>query len=209
MKRFFTIIPLQQPGALVSYRYEAVGNQRLQAEGKTAFPILTAMEGYLTAGEEFEAVAVYSPNQPASVHNLGLFREELNGFCRRTGAVCRQLREVAAEPGQEVAAQTALFQKLIDCVADDDELFACMTYGTKPQSTAVQMAVQYAYRLKRNASISCIVYGEIVRPEAAPQSWYGRVYDMTALVRLDEVVRMLADRGVSDPKGAIDALLSL
>lgn len=209
MKRFFTIIPLQQPGKLVPYRYEAVGNQKLQIEGETAFPILAAMEGYLTSGETFEAVAVYSPDQPASLHNLKLFREELDAFCRRTGAVCRKLWEVEAEPGQEVAAQTALFQKLIGCVADDDELFACMTYGTKPQSTAVQMAVQYAYRLKRNASISCIVYGEIVRPAAEPQSWHGRLYDMTALVRLDEVVRMLADRGVSDPKGAIDALLSL
>lgn len=32
---------------------------------------------------------------------------------------------------------------------------------------------------------------------------------MTALVQLDEIVRMLADRGVEDPKAVIDSVLAL
>ena len=40
-------------------------------------------------------------------------------------------------------------------------------------------------------------------------TWTGRVYDMTALVQLDEIVRMLADRGVEDPKAVIDSVLAL
>jgi hypothetical protein len=84
-----------------------------------------------------------------------------------------------------------------------------MTYGTKPLSTAVMMAVQYAYRVKQNTSISCIVYGQIDRPSKDPETWNAKVYDMTALVQLDEIVRVLADRGVANPKEAIDSILSL
>ena len=32
---------------------------------------------------------------------------------------------------------------------------------------------------------------------------------MTALGQLDEIVRMLADRGVEDPKAVIDSVLAL
>ena len=71
------------------------------------------------------------------------------------------------------------------------------------------MAVQYAYRVKKQTTISCIVYGQIQRPERDRSTWTGRVYDMTALVQLDEIVRMLADRGVEDPKAVIDSVQCL
>lgn len=108
-----------------------------------------------------------------------------------------------------VATHTATFQKLISYAQEDDELFACITFGTKPLSIAVRMAVQYAYRVKKNTSISCIVYGQIDRPGSDRSTWCAYVYDETALVQLDEVVRMLADRNVQDPKGTIDAILNL
>ena len=98
------------------------------------------------------------------------------------------------------------FQKLIDFVGDDDELFACITYGTKPMSMAVLMAVQYAYRLKSNTSISCIVYGQVDRSVSPPKAF---VYDETALVQMGEIIRVLAERGVSDPKRVIDGILAL
>ena len=93
---------------------------------------------------------------------------------------------------------------------DDDELFACMTYGTKPLSQAIMMAVQYAYRIKNNTSISCIVYGSIDRSQSRnPEEWIGYVYDETALVQLDEVVRILAARKVSNPQEIIRQILTL
>ena len=103
----------------------------------------------------------------------------------------------------------ALFQRLIDCVEDNDDLFACITFGTKPLSMAVRMAVQYAYRVKRNVSIPCIVYGSITRSGRDASTWTANVYDETALIRLDEIVRMLAERGVEHPRETIDRILEL
>ena len=84
-----------------------------------------------------------------------------------------------------------------------------MTYGTKPLSTAVIMAAQYAYRVKKNASLSCVLYGKIVRSKRDKATWYGEVYDMTALIQLDEIVRVLANRGVENPKETIDRILAI
>lgn len=93
---------------------------------------------------------------------------------------------------------------------DNDELFACTTYGTKPQAQAVMMAVQYGYRIKYNTSIACIVYGEIPRKEPDSDTWStAKVYDVTALTQMDEIVRVLADRKVADPKSVIKYILDL
>ena len=58
MQRFITVIPLQIAGQLRRYRYQAVGNTRLAMEEETSFPILTAINGYASQEEPFEAIAV-------------------------------------------------------------------------------------------------------------------------------------------------------
>ena len=48
--------PLQVPGRLDQYQYQAVGNQKLQMDRETSFPILTAVHGYVNPGETIELV---------------------------------------------------------------------------------------------------------------------------------------------------------
>ena len=43
MKKFFTVVPMQQKGDLTGYVYQARGNADLQIENATRFPILTAV----------------------------------------------------------------------------------------------------------------------------------------------------------------------
>lgn len=221
MKKFFTAIPLQpkekkpqpgekapQPKGLISAAYRAVGNSRLQMEEKTSFPILTAVNGYAQPGEEFRLIAVM-PESDDTNHNFEVLCRQFEELCRRKGLSCpKGVEQVFIGASQEVSTYVDTFQKLLDYVDDDDELFSCMTFGTKPQSQAMLLAIQYAYRVKRNASISCIVYGEVDRTR--PEPWdIGSVYDMTALVQLDEIIHILAERGVADPKAALNAILTL
>ena len=206
MKKFFTVTPLQKQGELKPQLYRAVGNARLQTEQATRFPILTAVNGYATPGEDFRLITVMTDTEDGR-YNCGLLREELERLCAEKGLVCsRGVETVSVPVDEQVATHVDTFQKLIDLVEDDDELFACMTYGTKPLSTAVQMAVQYAYRVKRNTSISCVVYGLLDWSVKPPVPF---VYDMTALIQLDELVRVLASHGVKDPKATIDRILAL
>ena len=209
MKKFMTAVPLQPvPSGLERVAYQAVDNTKLQMDRATSFPILTAVNGYARPGEEFRLIAVMADGE-ATRRNRDELANQLAELCGRRGLSCPGgVETVLVEDSQAVAAHARTFQTLLDYVDDDDELFSCMTFGTKPLSQAMMLAVQYAYRVKRNASISCVVYGEVDRSK--PRPWTeGWVYDMTALIRLDEIVHMLARQGVSDPRGALNAILSL
>lgn len=211
MKKFFTNIPLQVKDGLISYHYEAVGNEKLNIEGKTSYPILTAISGYVEKGEEFRLIAV-CPDSQDGRRNRDILETETNALCEHKGFHFRGVETVSSQTSERVADHAALFQKLIEFAEDDDELFACMTYGTKLQSHILTMAVQYAYRVKQNASISCIVYGYIDRTTGKPgdlSTYDAYVYDETALIHMDEIVRMLAERKVSDPKAIIDNILGM
>lgn len=207
MKKFFTVVPLQPNGNLGTINYQAVGNSKLQLDSPTSFPILTAINGYVQPGEDFRLIAVTSKgNNP---QNLETLKHQLEELCKQKGFTCsRGVETVLIGDDQRVSTHAETFLKLLDYVEDNDELFSCMTFGTKPQSQAMMLAVQYAYRVKKNTSLSCIVYGEVDRK--GPPPWTeGFVYDMTALIQLDEIVHLLASRGVSDPKAVLDGLLSL
>ena len=209
MKKFITVVPYQVIGQLRSYVYQAVGNSRLQMEDKVSFPILTAVNGYLQPGEPAKVLAL-TPETEDGQRNLEQLEEQLDGLCARQGLEKPQVVRIPLTEGDQVSAHVDAFQALIDQVEDDDELFACETYGTKPLSPAVMMAVQDAYRGKRNTSFTCIVYGGGDRSQGRdPECWVGYVYDETALVQLDEIVRTLADRKVSDPRAVIRRILDL
>ena len=209
MKKFITVVPLQKDGQLKKYVYRAMGNSRLQLDTAVSFPILTAMHGYLEPGERSKLVALWQDTEDGR-RNLRILREQMEEVCAKRNLALPELDSVKIGMEDTVSTHVDNFQKLIDQVEDDDELFACITFGTKPASQTVLMAAQYAYRIKRNASISCIVYGGVDRSMGEdPSQWAPAVYDETALAQLDEIVRLLADRGVSNPREAIRQILSL
>lgn len=207
MKKFFTRVPLQPKGKLDKYLYNSKGNSKLQINKQISFPIITAINGYCEDNEEIEVYAIINDTE-AELYNYEILCNELGEIIKEKNLICKLgVQKIEADSEQDVIAQTNLFQRLIDVVDDNDELFACITFGTKPQTTVMQMAIQYAYRIKKNTSISCMVYGEIVRPEG--KDWYGNIYDMTALVQLDELVNVLAVQKVDNPKDIIRTILSV
>ena len=107
----------------------------------------------------------------------------------------RGIEVVSAPADAGVRSNIEAFQRLIEMVHDNDEMYACMTYGVKPLSQIMIMAIQYAYRLLDNASISCLVYGRIDRKDREVKGAY--VNDMTALIQLDEITRLLAANKVA------------
>lgn len=176
------------------------------------FPIIAAMNAYLQPGEEFRVIEVTGSDE-VSVENTRILSAEIEEVCRERG--CRLsggLERVPAPKNQSVSENLALFQRLIEKVDDDDELFACITFGTKPMSMSLLTAVRYAYRLKKNTTISCVVYGEPIRVRDADGKLHtegANIYDETAMVQLDEITVALANRGVSNPKAFIDILFQL
>ena len=211
MKKFFTNIPLQKEGQLDKFVYKSRGNARLSMQEPTSFPIIPAISGYVKADEAFRVIAVVQKNDDAK-RNCDALEQELRDLCKRKGLSFPEngIEIVQGPETQMVSDNVGTFQSLINYVDDDDELFACVTFGTKPMSMALLMAVRYSYRIKVNTTVSCIVYGEIDRSEGKDRkNWKATIYDETALVQLDEITRVLADRNISNPKSIIDKMINL
>mgnify|MGYP000012353129 CR=1 FL=1 len=206
MKKFFTVVPKQPVGGLKSYVYQAVENLKLQMDKETRFPIISTINGYAIPGEDFRMIAVMQAAGNEE-RNIEVLKEEFANLCKEKNLLCsRGLEVIKVSPDEKVSTHIETFQTLLDYVDDDDELYLCITYGSKPIQNCVMLAIQYAYRIKKNASISCVVYGCIERDK---EPWYGAIYDVTALLQLDEIIHTLAEQGVKNPKKALDVILSL
>ena len=207
MKKFLTRVPLQVRGNLQKMKYMAADHEKLQMDSEVSFPILTAVKGYVQENEELEILAVVADTE-AEENNYQELCRQAEEICKKKNTGKLTITKVTIKSDQSVLSQVESFQKLIDYIDDNDEVFVCMTFGTKPQSQVMMMAAQYAYRVKENVSIECVLYGEVDR-SAGIGNEVGRVYNMTALVQIDEVVRILAERKVQNPKKILEQILAL
>ena len=214
MKKFFMIAPLQpvfldsETGEVIkdllcSSIYQAAGNRKLMYQHKTRFPLIPVINGYALEGEEIRVIAV-TPDTKSAWYHIEQLKEELAGLQERKKFVCRGVEPVRVTDAGDVETQIEIFQKLLPFVEDGDILYGCLTYGNKPMPIAELMAIQYGYRTLRNVSIGCLVYGELDHSrEEAPMT----LFDITALIQLDEIVRVLAERKVRDPRAILERLI--
>lgn len=232
MKKFFMITPLQprKPFDQLEYtKYEAVGNSKLEFH-ETRFPIMAVINGYAEKGEEIRLIAV-TPETENTPYRIEQLKAELKALQEEKGFLCPYGEDgvdvVSLTYAGDVATQIELFHKLLPYIEDNDILYGCLTYGDKPMPIAELMAIQYGYRVLNNVSIGCLVYGEkdhskiignkldkngkvITNKAGEPILDYAsRIFDITALIRLDEIVRLLADNRVKNPLKVIEHILDL
>lgn len=198
MKKFFTMVSLQHQvgvSGLKQNHYEAVGNSLLEMEGETCYPIVPAINGYAKEGESIRVFAIIS-NPEYMEDNYKILCEQVDAVCRAKGILCPNgVEKIIISKEQNVTDHIESFMKLISYTEDDDELFGCLTYGTKVNTITLLMAIQYAYKIKMNASISCLVYGDYNRFDGTT-----KIYDVTALAQMSEIVSFLAEKKIQDPE---------
>lgn len=200
MKVFITFSPQQVK--LNSYVYETQGNERL-AYGPTGFPIIPVINGYAEPGEPFRVILIIQEHPPCH-RNADTFRSELEALCTARGLLCEEVQVLHVPYDDHVSTHIETFQKLIDVIRDGDDLHACITYGSKPAPMAELMALRYARQLKKDTYVSCIVYGQVNF-----QLQEAKIYDETALVHLDDIIRVLAQTGTPDPGRILKNIIEL
>ena len=181
--------------------YAPVDNPDL-AFGETCFPVLPLVNAYIEDGEPFKIVAVVYdiPNCHA---NLAQMKDEIARLCAEKGAE-PEYDEIVVPFDNSIPAVLNVYRELIKRVEDGDELYADITFGSKPMPIVIIMALQFAYRTKKDVSIEGVTYGAI---EFHLPSQPKVIYDVTALVQLDELVRLMADSDVADPAGIIGQII--
>lgn len=206
MKKFFSISPFQpvksDKGGLKSYVYKAIDNSLLQYNKEISFPILAVINAY---ADKDEAIEVYTvvPQYNNSKEHYEEFRAQLDELEKDKGFKS-VLKEISVNYDDSLDTLLDLFQKLLDCVCENDKLYMCITYGSKPMPIVQIMAINYAYRVFENVRIGAVAYGKFDHDKK--ESF---IYDVTSLFYMDEIVRSLAQNKVKNPKEIIKKLINV
>lgn len=209
MKKFISYMPRQIPRPA---RYEAVDNEVLhyglsgEPPRETQWPIVPVLNGYAKAGEEITVLAITEEDYPNCKQNYDAFSAEVAALCeeRRVKLSDDKVTLVPVKYADDVVQCIDSFQKVLDYIEDGDELYVCVTYGSKVAEIILMMTIRYARMFKKDIYIACVAYGgyDFI-------SKTSKIYDETALVQLDDIVRVLAQRGVKNPKEMIQKFLNL
>lgn len=200
MKKFITVISLQTRD-LLPLKYIPDDNVKLSVRREVSFPILLAIDNFAEKGEQIEIVPVIIYNSESSDRNYEIFQKELAEIADNKGFTY-VMNPVRKDISDNIEINIKLFSDLIGKVNDNDELYACITFGTKPISVVTMMALNYAYKVKENIDVSLIMYGS--------GKWDGnKLYDVTPMFYIDSAVNHLAKMKLQKPENALRVLLGI
>lgn len=204
MKKILTIAPLQhvETGNLI---YDAVNNEKLQYNVPTCFPVLPLIYGYVKAEDAVEVYVLTTENHEIALENYRIMEREVTSLCEEIGASC-SISKINIPFDETVEAHLDTFKKLIDKISDGDTVFVDMTYGPKCLAIILMMAMNYGYRICKDCTMECFVYGSLDFRDGHPCG--RRIYDITSLFLMDQIVNELAKSKNTNPMKAIESILA-
>ncbi len=205
MKKIITVAPLQhvEAGNLI---YDAVNNEKLQYDVPVCFPVLPLIHGYVESGEAVEVLVLTTENHETAQGNYQKIECEVTGLCESIGASCT-VSKIDIPFDETVEAHLNTFKTLIGKISDGDTAFVDMTYGSKCQALILMMAMNYGYRACKDCTIECFVYGSKDFRDGHPCGQ--RIYDITSLFLMDQIVNELAKGKNKNPMKAIESILNV
>jgi hypothetical protein len=211
-KTFICIIPFQGKNSktgedmLKPVVYTPSGNSRLEY-GETRFPIVPVINGYAESGDKIRVIAIVTDGDNFRYNYETYFVPEITALAEKNDYDFAGIEAVNTPDSEDIETQLALFADLIRTIGEDEELSACITYGTKPTPIVQFIALNYAYKLKSGASIGCIAYGRFLHNDDG--RGLGVIYDQTALFYMDSIVNKLAEMKAPHPEKVIRAMLGI
>lgn len=101
-----------------------------------------------------------------------------------------------------IDTQLDTFGKITEKTDDGDILYVCMSYGSKAVPVIQMMAMNYAYKVRKNVSIGCVVYGSV---DFNTKEMC--IYDITSLFYMNQIIDTIAEMKPADPASAVKMLL--
>ena len=201
MKKYISTITLQTGGTQKHYYRDEKGLDTPRVY--TAFPILQQISDTAAAGEDIRVITIVVGGIQNN-QNYTAFAQELDSLAKERGFSFTHTA-IDKEDTEEVNSIITLFSNIINQVSDGDQLYACVTYGTKPIATVTTMALHYAYRIKENVVVKAVKYG--LKDWNATQEPVCILYDTTALFYIDCLIDRIAAMKLEDPESALKSLI--
>jgi len=222
-KTFITAIPFQphdkdgdkSKDQLRAVVYPAKGNSKLEY-GETRFPIIPVINGYTESGDKIRVIAILTDGDNFKYNYKTYFTDEINGIIRAKELILNEnkIEIITTADSEDIETHLKLFSDTISKISDNEELYACITYGTKPLPIITSYSLNYIHKFKKDVSIECIVYGRYMNnnPKLTPDEneknkENNGIYDTTSLFYMDSMVNKLAEIKAPNPEKAIRIML--
>lgn len=209
MKKFITYVSLQPEGQLKPVQYVPDFNKKLALDRAVCYPVTALVNGYAQEGERIQLIVIMEENNADCERNLKILKEEVAQAAQDQKALFQEDQDVFQiyYPKEESAeSHLQIYTNLIHLLQDGDEVYTCITYGTKPVPIVEMMALNFAYKARKNVSIGCIVYGKMNRKGT---EIFPYIYDVTALFYMNQISDTLAEQHVKNPERLIRTMLQL
>jgi len=223
-KTFITAIPFQphdkygdkSKDQLRAVVYPAKGNSKLKY-GETRFPIIPVINGYAEKGDKIRVIAILTDGDNFKYNYETYFINEINRIIKEKELVLNgnEIEVIKTADSEDIETHIKLFSDIMTAIGDNEYIYACITYGTKPTPIIESMALSYAHRLK-NVSVECIVYGRYMNhntwlsdKENEKNKENNGIYDTTSLFYMDSIINKLAEMKAPNPEKAIRIILGV
>ena len=205
MKKFLTYVSMQYGNDLSKVLYTPVDMDLVVTPKPVSFPITVMIDNFLEDGEEAEILCMMERDNESVKNNYIHLKEDVEALGKDTSKII--WTPIDAEREEDIESQLLLFERLISHINDNDKMYVCETFGTKPVPIIEMMALNFAYRTCKDVIIEKIVYGKINREKGQVKDAF--LYDVTASFFMNQIVNHLPLDGPTEPKTMIRRLLGL
>ena len=137
----------------------------------------------VTGVERDEFASVDSP----VVVNYKKYKEEITAITSEKNVEVEFI-EMNAEKDFDSLTFNRFFKAVTSVIQDGDRLFADITFGMKPFSFSLFVALAYAVKACNNVVLDTIIYAQrFTGTDSAEKSTKSRIYDMTSLFFLNDI----------------------
>lgn len=205
-KVFITVVAEQR--TFNAYHYISNSNDSIRYEGKTEYPIFNVIANNVADQAEVEIIAIkfegvlFDKNYQVLKRNIAEF-EASHKIKIKLTTIERGIKETEVE-------HVELFKVLLEKISDNCDIFADITYGTKPTPIIIFAALNYSDKLKKNVEIKNIVYGKIVWGDKEKnENDAAFIYDVKKLFYMNSIVDNIASAGEDNAEEAVNMLFDM
>lgn len=201
-KVFLSVMLLQK---MQSTKYISDDYEISVAEYK--FPLSYILEQNVQDGDVVEVMTVVERGEGTvctSAENYELYKKEVeNIVAEKQGAV--HFTEVTVHKEFDSLTFNRFFKEISGKITDGDRIYADITFGMKPYSLSMFIALAYASKAAENVYVEEIIYAmKYSGTEIAEKVNTSKIYDLTGLYHLNNI----AGNAVNGQKNELDKLLN-
>lgn len=203
MKHFITTISLAKDLKTTVYK-NAESVEFLETDREFSHPILIPIMNLVEKGEKIKVSVILTNKTSQFVkQNFEYFKGELNRLRDDIGFDYGEINVIEASYDESSSKHLHLFESIINCIGSDELITADITYGNKPTSMALQLALTYSYLYGDNTAVKALVYGEYNHDTNC-----SNIFDVSALFYINNIMGRLSSAKPSDPLAFIRPLLN-